>query len=744
MNIWVIGRSYPTKQNQMRGSFELEQAKLLAKRGHHVCYVAAVFHPVKKVKKWGYCHFEDENVQVYTESVFYAPDRMHIHMPVFQGKVWEKLLGKVEKDEGIPDIIHIHYPGMVSVPAPLLAYKQKGVKIVTTDHWSQTLNNTMDSFQRKQLITYAERSDAILCVGAPLKEAIQRITGTKKEITVVPNVVSSSFTLEQHKNSSENFNFIVVGRIEAIKQVDKIVEAFAEEFAGDEKIHLTIVGDGKERSKVVGLIKKYKIENQVHLTGTLSREATAEKVEEADALISYGKWETFGVPIIEGWACGKPVILSKNVGVVGYWNEELGCVVDQNDVGELKSAMRNIYTNIQNYDAEKISKFAKENFSEEAVYNKLMSVYTGLKTTSVPLYCIANHKRNKETAGAKAPDDISVIARNNGAKLIDFYSPHEFKNKNLVRLAAIFSGTDNWKRLAKQVTPGACVIIQHPNQGIRVSAGYMDKLKKKKNIHFIAIIHDLNSLRKMCGYDQKQLKKRDQFADEVILKKCDCVICHNDSMKKYLLERGFQEKQLVSLEIFDYLHNCKLPDRTAAKKSVVVAGNLRREKCEYIYKLCEDDQLDFDLNLYGPDFEPKKIPESVTYHGSFPPDELPEKMKGSFGLVWDGTEIDRCAGNSGEYVRYNNPHKCSLFLSCNMPVIIWKEAALAEFVEKNKVGITVNSLRDISSALKSVSDEEYQEMVKNASYIGEKMRQGYYFKTAMDKALELISSKEGE
>lgn len=743
MNIWVIGRSYPTKQNQMRGSFELEQAKLLAKHGHHVCYVAAIFHPIKKVKKWGYCHFKDDTVQVYTESVFYAPDRMHVHMPVFQGKIWEKLLSKVEKEEGFPDIIHIHYPGMVSVPGPFLAYKRRGAGLVTTDHWSQTLNNTMDNFQRKQLITYAKQADAVLCVGGPLKEAVRRITGIKKEITVVPNVVSASFSCNRNKEPSEIFNFIAVGRIEPVKQMDKITETFAKEFAGKENVHLTIVGDGKERSKVTEIIDKYKIQNQVHLTGTLSREATAEKVKDADALICYGKWETFGVPIIEGWACGKPVIFSRNVGVIEYWNEELGCVVDQNDPGDLGKAMKYVYANIQQYDAKKIAKFAEENFNEETVYNKLLAVYTEIKRSSLPVYCMANHKRNKETAGAKAPDDITSIAGANGAELVDFYAPHEFKNRNLIRLAALFSGTDNWRRLQKQVVPGACVIIQHPNQGIRVSAGYMDKLKKEKDIHFIALIHDLNSLRKMCGYDQKQLVKRDQFADEVILKKCDCVICHNDSMKKYLLERGFNEEKLISLEIFDYLHDCNLPDRNDNKKSVTVAGNLRREKCEYIYKLCESDDMNFTLNLYGPDFKPQKTSESVIYHGSFPPEELPEKMEGSFGLVWDGTETDRCAGNAGEYIRYNNPHKCSLFLSCNMPVIIWKEAALAEFVEKNKAGITVNSLWEISSALDSLSDEEYREMVRNATVIGEKMRQGYYFRTALEKAIKLIG-KEGE
>lgn len=247
MNIWVIGRSYPTKQNKMRGSFELEQAKMLANHGHHVSYIASIFHPIKKVKKWGYCKFKDENLNVYTESVFFTPERMHLHLKFFQGKVWHRLLNKVENEQGIPDIIHVHYPGMVSIPETVLVYQKKGTVVVITDHWSKTLMNSMDSFQRKQLIKYANQADAVLCVGQPLKKSIERITGTKRTVQVVPNIVSSLFKYSDQETKSVNYTFISIGRLEPGKQIDRITLAFGETFAGKENIHLTIVGDGSER-----------------------------------------------------------------------------------------------------------------------------------------------------------------------------------------------------------------------------------------------------------------------------------------------------------------------------------------------------------------------------------------------------------------------------------------------------------------------------------------------------------------
>ena len=98
MKIWIIGRSYPTPQNKMRGSFELEQAKMLAKHGHNVTYLAVILHPIHKVKKWGYVHFEDGAVQVYTDSDGLFP----FH--------WLYLQQTQSLD------LHIHFPRRSSVP----------------------------------------------------------------------------------------------------------------------------------------------------------------------------------------------------------------------------------------------------------------------------------------------------------------------------------------------------------------------------------------------------------------------------------------------------------------------------------------------------------------------------------------------------------------------------------------------------------------------------------------------------
>ena len=118
--------------------------------------------------------------------------------------------------------------------------------------------------------------------------------------------------------------------------------------------------------------------------------------------------------------------------------------------------------------------------------------------------------------------------------------------------------------------------------------------------------------------------------------------------------------------------------------------------------------------------------------------ELMEIIRGSFGLVWDGCTADTCDGASGEYLKYNNPHKMALYLASGLPVIVWDESAMAEFVTKEKCGLTVADLGMIPDILRSLSNEDYELMRINACRIGSGMRKGVHISTAVERALGLL------
>ena len=96
-----------------------------------------------------------------------------------------------------------------------------------------------------------------------------------------------------------------------------------------------------------------------------------------------------------------------------------------------------------------------------------------------------------------------------------------------------------------------------------------------------------------------------------------------------------------------------------------------------------------------------------------------------FGLVWYGSSRHGCEGRIGDYLRYIAAHKLSLYLRCEVPVIVGKGTAMAEFVEREGIGITVDSLDNIEGLLGKLSPEQYMQMHGAAATIPTPPMHGY-------------------
>ena len=262
---------------------------------------------------------------------------------------------------------------------------------------------------------------------------------------------------------------------------------------------------------------------------------------------------------------------------------------------------------------------------------------------------------------------------------------------------------------------------------------YLMKFFNRNNIKVITLIHDIDSLRFYSFFGEKK-EKRELF----VLKQSSYVICHNNKMKEYLMGKGIDENKLICLNCFDYLSNKSVlnHEKNDTSYSVAVAGNLNPIKCKYIYKMIEENPS-LKIDLYGIGYQDSVNYQNVKYHGSFLPEELPSNINSAFGLVWDGADINTCCGEFGNYLRFNNPHKLSLYMATGIPVIVWDQSAVADFVEKNNLGIRVSDLNDLDNKLSNISIESYNDMVQNVKLIQEKVLDGGYFKTALSKIMEL-------
>ena len=125
-----------------------------------------------------------------------------------------------------------------------------------------------------------------------------------------------------------------------------------------------------------------------------------------------------------------------------------------------------------------------------------------------------------------------------------------------------------------------------------------------------------------------------------------------------------------------------------------------------------------------------------------PADQLISSVQGDFGLVWDGDSYEACTGNYGEYLRYNNPHKVSLYVRCHLPLIIWEKAALAPFIKEKEIGICINSLEELDGKLEKLTVDDYFKMKSRVIEISNLLSVGYFFTKALDEAVKFLTKSD--
>lgn len=341
----------------------------------------------------------------------------------------------------------------------------------------------------------------------------------------------------------------------------------------------------------------------------------------------------------------------------------------------------------------------------------------------------------QRTAGIKARDDLDEIFSQINVQAVNIppYDAEREKYGVADKIKTHFTIVKEWERKLAFLKKGDTLFVQFPIIGHSIfQAGVIKKLEKR-GVRVVLIIHDLEILRAAKRSDVSFAKsQRLRLEEQNTLQVCSKIIVHNPKMKAYMRDLGIADEKMISLGIFDYIvpdFDYERADQRILNKDmpVIVAGNLRPHKAQYLYHLADS----YSYNLYGVDYQGEQN-EKIKYFGSFPSDELPYAMNGSFGLVWDGENIDTCTGIYGEYLKINNPHKTSLYLASGIPVAIWKNAALADFVTDNQCGIVVDSLNDLERVISELTVEQYEQLRLHAEAVGKKLRSGYYTRKAVE------------
>ena len=395
MRILLVNKFHYLRGGSEKYYFEL--AKLLKSHGHTVAFFS--MKNENNIKTGDREYFVDE-IDMNTGSKFEAlnviyskknkalmekaleefkPDIVHINN--FQRQLSASIIDAV-KEKNIPLIMTAHDLNPIC-PASIMLYNGEVCEdCITKGYTSCIKKKCIKNSMLKSVLGYIEKKYYDLhkifckvdCIISPSEfNKNQLLKGKLKcnDITVIHNFVNETKKTDYTLGDCA-FYF---GRLSREKGILNLIEAI-NNIPG---ARLIIAGDGPERENIQAYIKEHKLENRITLLGYLNQNDIRENIRKCRFVTVPSIWyENCPYSILETMEIGKPIIGSKIGGIPELIQDGInGFTYEHNDVTKLTNILMKLFGNDET--VKQFSKNSKQifiqNYSAEAYYNKLMTVY---------------------------------------------------------------------------------------------------------------------------------------------------------------------------------------------------------------------------------------------------------------------------------------------------------------------------------------------------------------------------------
>jgi len=182
-----------------------------------------------------------------------------------------------------------------------------------------------------------ENADSILAGSTYTLNLIKELFDIKDERIELfyENGIKNSFLKTEEDISTakdrdcKRINLLFVGRLVPYKGADILIDAINElEPSIKQKIALTIVGDGSERTTLEQRVEQFKLRETIYFTGWVKQQETLKYYSNSD-IFCFPSIREFGwAVVLEAMANGLPCIVVNNGGIGEYVTEETGFRID--------------------------------------------------------------------------------------------------------------------------------------------------------------------------------------------------------------------------------------------------------------------------------------------------------------------------------------------------------------------------------------------------------------------------------
>ena len=276
-----------------------------------------------------------------------------------------------------PEVVHAH----VSLPAGLagaLIKRLSGIPLVITEHtspFSLLMRNPLAALTTRTALRAADRR---IAVSKALRGEILAYPQLRMPIDVIPNVVDASAfsTSKREHNPGEPYRILFVGEMETRRKgVEYLLNALPILKKRGLDVHLTLVGEGRNRAEYEALASRLGIAGVCYFHGMAPHAEIARFMSEADVFVLPSLAETFGVVLVEAMSAGLPVVATRCGGPEELVTPDLGVLVAPGDAVALAGGIIDVLNRLDEFSEEHLRRVADERYGQASVAGRLVSLY---------------------------------------------------------------------------------------------------------------------------------------------------------------------------------------------------------------------------------------------------------------------------------------------------------------------------------------------------------------------------------
>lgn len=198
-----------------------------------------------------------------------------------------------------------------------------------------------------------------------------------KKIRVIPNGVDCSFYKPINRKNSKKFKILFVGRLNKIKNLDKLIEAFSKISKSTKNVILILIGDGPEKNNLFKKCLNLCLDKKVIFKGWLPKEKLLKYYQNSHLFVLPSSNEGMSNALLEALACGLPIICA-NTGGAKSLVKKNGIILNKITPFSLERAIKKMMNSSLTKMGKESRKIAQKN-SWGKIAQMYLSVYKKIK-----------------------------------------------------------------------------------------------------------------------------------------------------------------------------------------------------------------------------------------------------------------------------------------------------------------------------------------------------------------------------